>query len=60
MRKIKADMETADPARSKPYRISISYGVTEFDKGSAGSIDEIVARADKIMYKNKMRKHGKT
>ena len=60
MRKIKADMETADPARCKPYRISISYGVTEFDKGSAGSIDEIVARADKIMYKNKMRKHGKT
>ena len=45
---------------ASPKSLTAGEVRAEFDKGSAGSIDEIVARADKIMYKNKMRKHGKT
>ena len=43
---------------SRPYELSISVGVVHFDDDES-SIEEVTARADRIMYEDKRRKHSR-
>jgi diguanylate cyclase (GGDEF)-like protein/PAS domain S-box-containing protein len=40
-----------------PYQLSISVGVVHFDEET--SLEEVTARADRIMYEDKRRKHSR-
>jgi diguanylate cyclase (GGDEF)-like protein/PAS domain S-box-containing protein len=44
---------------NRPYHLSISVGVVHFESDEA-SIEEVVARADQIMYEDKRRKNSRT
>jgi diguanylate cyclase (GGDEF)-like protein/PAS domain S-box-containing protein len=43
---------------NRPYDLSISVGVVHFDADES-SIEEVTARADRIMYEDKRRKHSR-
>jgi len=43
---------------TRPYNLSISVGVVHFDADES-SIEEVTARADRIMYEDKRRKHSR-
>jgi diguanylate cyclase (GGDEF)-like protein len=43
---------------NRPYDLSISVGVVHFD-AEESSIEEVTARADRIMYEDKRRKHSR-
>jgi diguanylate cyclase (GGDEF)-like protein len=43
---------------NRPYHLSISVGVVHFDADES-SIEEVTARADRIMYEDKRRKHSR-
>jgi len=40
----------------RSYPLSLSVGIAYFDPGKSCSIDELLARADKLMYKQKQKK----
>ncbi|MEZ0537712.1 diguanylate cyclase [Caldicellulosiruptoraceae bacterium PP1] len=43
---------------SKPYKISVSHGFSEFDPASNLSLDELIKIADEEMYKDKRKQKG--
>lgn len=46
---------------ARPFDLSLSVGVVHFDPESDGSLEELIAQADKAMYEDKQskrRKHG--
>lgn len=56
MKKIVALLEKENHKGSRPYILGISYGITKLETGADKSIDDIVAKADKLMYINKTSK----
>ena len=44
---------------NRPYHLSISVGVVHFENDES-SIEEVVARADRIMYEDKRRKNSRS
>ncbi len=46
--------------RQRPYRLSLSIGIARLDPDNPKTIDELIAEADKAMYKNKQLKADKT
>ncbi|TES91395.1 MAG: sensor domain-containing diguanylate cyclase [Candidatus Cloacimonadota bacterium] len=52
------NLEEHNSRRNRPYKynLSISLGISRYDPKNPCSIDELVDRADKLMYKEKRRK----
>lgn len=52
------NLEAHNSRRNRPYKyhLSISLGISRYDPQNPCSIDELVDRADKLMYKEKRRK----
>ncbi len=48
-----------DLQRKRPYRLSMSLGIVNFDPQSPCSIDDLLAQADKMMYENKQKRQTK-
>lgn len=56
MNKIQTAMEEFNEKYNLPYKLSISYGIIDFDSESGYDIDTLINRADKLMYEQKMEK----
>ena len=56
MQKIQSGITEFNEKYNLPYKLSFSYGITEFDNESEDDIDAIINRADKLMYQQKMTK----
>ncbi len=52
--KIENRLEAYNRESGKPYKLGISYGITRLTP--KGSVDEVVGRADQLMYAHKMGK----
>ncbi|MDL2253882.1 diguanylate cyclase [Ruminococcaceae bacterium OttesenSCG-928-I18] len=53
---IQKDMDRENAKKEKPYKLSFSYGIVPFE---GDDFDELVKRADGLMYDDKMAKRGK-
>ncbi len=42
---------------SKPYRLSLSWGMTVYDPQTARSLDQLISAADELMYAQKKSKY---
>ncbi len=53
---VEEDIFIKNSLNRTPYKLAVSYGITEFVAGSGSSIDDIVNAADKKMYDAKTNK----
>ena len=51
-------IDTRNNQENRKYRLSISIGCSYYDPENPCSIDELMARADKLMYEQKQNKQG--
>jgi diguanylate cyclase (GGDEF)-like protein len=56
MHAVEEDIFIKNSLNRTPYKLAVSYGITEFVAGSGNSIDDIVSAADKKMYDAKTNK----
>jgi diguanylate cyclase (GGDEF)-like protein/PAS domain S-box-containing protein len=54
--RLQNQLDTHNDQRNRRYRISISAGASYYDPENPSSIDELMARADKLMYEQKKNK----
>ncbi len=54
--RLKENLKAHNIKTNKPYRLSLSYGISHFTPEHACSIDELISKADKEMYEQKKRK----
>jgi diguanylate cyclase (GGDEF)-like protein len=55
--RLQTNVETHNSRSSKPYKLSLSTGLTHFNPGNPCSVSELLSKADRQMYKQK-KKHG--
>jgi diguanylate cyclase (GGDEF)-like protein/PAS domain S-box-containing protein len=53
------NLEDFKRQENRPFDLSLSVGVVHFDPESSGSLEELIAQADKAMYQDKHSKRGK-
>lgn len=53
MNDVQKKMQEINSTSQNPYKLSVSYGITPLDM-KGGNIDELIARADKLMYTSKL------
>jgi diguanylate cyclase (GGDEF)-like protein/PAS domain S-box-containing protein len=53
MRNVTADLDEINRTINKPYKVSISYGLAEFDPENLSGVNDLLSTADKEMYKMK-------
>lgn len=53
--RIRGDLNHINQSDSKPYTVSVSYGLFPFQAGMDVSVDEMIELADQEMYKDKRR-----
>lgn len=51
--RLKENIKTYNENNDKPYKISMSAGIAYYDPDKPVSFDELLARADKLMYEEK-------
>lgn len=51
--RLKENIKTYNENSDKPYKISMSAGIAYYDPDNPVSFDELLARADKLMYEEK-------
>ena len=56
MSRLKKNIEDFNRKKGTPFQLSVSMGVSHYDPGHPSTIDELLVRADKIMYEEKRRK----
>jgi diguanylate cyclase (GGDEF)-like protein/PAS domain S-box-containing protein len=54
--RLRKNIETFNESRDNPFHLSVSMGVSHYDPEHPCTIDELLVRADKIMYEEKHRK----
>jgi diguanylate cyclase (GGDEF)-like protein len=52
-------IDTRNNQKSRRYRLSISVGCSYYDPENPCSLDELMARADQLMYEQKQKKRGR-
>jgi two-component system cell cycle response regulator len=58
--RLRENLEAYNLDSERPYKLSISFGITTYDPVNPCSLDELIERGDKLMYENKqMRKQAK-
>ncbi|HVS81673.1 MAG TPA: diguanylate cyclase [Pyrinomonadaceae bacterium] len=57
--RLQQKIDLTNAQRNRPYDLSISIGVTHFDPDEACTIEELMARADSVMYEEKRRKRAR-
>jgi GGDEF domain-containing protein len=50
---LRAALQRFNDTTSRPYRISASFGLMSVCAADSGSVDELLARADELMYLEK-------
>jgi diguanylate cyclase (GGDEF)-like protein/PAS domain S-box-containing protein len=54
--RLKRNIEMFNESKENPFQLSVSIGVSHYDPVHPCTIDELLVRADKIMYEEKRRK----
>ncbi len=54
--RLKKNIEDFNRKKGAPFHLSVSMGVSHYDPEHPSTIDELLVRADKIMYEEKRRK----
>lgn len=54
--RLQEKIDLANAQRNRPYDLSISIGVAHYDPDEACSIEELMERADRVMYEEKRKK----
>jgi diguanylate cyclase (GGDEF)-like protein/PAS domain S-box-containing protein len=54
--RLESNIKTFNETSGAPYKLSISTGVTGYDPGYPSSLEELLIRADKLMYERKSQK----
>ncbi len=54
------NLQTFNDRSERPYTLSASLGIAHFDPAHPTSIDDLLAKADKLMYEHKSRKSDET
>ncbi|MBM4129232.1 MAG: diguanylate cyclase [Nitrospira sp.] len=57
-RRLKKNLAKYEAQERRPYRLSISTGMAHYNPRHPCSIDELMERADKLMYEEKRHKHS--
>jgi GGDEF domain-containing protein len=52
-RRLKLNLKAHVDQKHKPYKLSLSLGLTRYSYDSPCSIDELIYKADKAMYEQK-------
>jgi diguanylate cyclase (GGDEF)-like protein/PAS domain S-box-containing protein len=55
--RLKANLDKYNSKSNKPYVLSLSYGLTHYDPEDPCTVDELISRADRLMYQDKKNKH---
>jgi GGDEF domain-containing protein len=56
MSRLEKNIENFNQNKDNPIQLSVSMGVSHYDPEFPCTIDELLVRADKIMYEEKRRK----
>jgi diguanylate cyclase (GGDEF)-like protein/PAS domain S-box-containing protein len=56
MSRLRKNIEKFNLSKENPFHLSVSMGVSHYDPGHPSTIDELLVRADKIMYEEKRQK----
>ncbi len=51
--RLKKNIDTYNKKENKPYTLSFSLGLTQYDHRNPCSVDELISAADKLMYEEK-------
>jgi diguanylate cyclase (GGDEF)-like protein/PAS domain S-box-containing protein len=54
--RLRENLEVHNLETTKPYKLSISIGITVYDPAAPCSLDELIERGDKLMYENKQKR----
>ena len=54
--RLKANVDAHNDKSNRSYTLSFSVGVAQYDPGEPCSIDDLLSRADALMYEQKKRK----
>lgn len=54
--RINRHIELTNAEKARPYRLSLSFGIVEYSSDSPASIDVLLSKADKLMYRHKQSK----
>ena len=57
-RRLKENLTLFNSKSLKPYKLSFSMGLTRYNSEKPCSVDELLSKADKMMYEEKKRKKG--
>ncbi len=60
MTRLQAAFEEHNANAGRPYRLSLSLGYVDFDPAAPSTLEELMERADRIMYANKRSKGEET
>ena len=54
--RLEKSISEANSKKNRRYKILLSYGTVRYEPGSPCTIEELVTRADELMYSNKKEK----
>ncbi len=54
--RLRENLEAHNLETTKPYKLSISIGITVYDPAAPCTLDELIERGDKLMYENKQKR----
>jgi len=57
--RLRSNIDTFNADKSNPFNLSVSMGISSYDPEHPCSIDELLVRADKLMYEEKRLKQNK-
>jgi diguanylate cyclase (GGDEF)-like protein len=56
--RLRSNIEDFNADKSNPFNLSVSMGIASYDPEHPCSIDELLVRADKLMYEEKRLKQN--
>jgi len=59
LRRLETNISDFNSANNAPFKLSISTGVSCFDPEYPSSVEDLIVRADKLMYEQKRQKSGR-
>jgi diguanylate cyclase (GGDEF)-like protein len=58
--RLRSNIKVFNADKSNPFTLSVSMGIASYDPEHPCSIEELLVRADKLMYEEKRSKQNKT
>ena len=55
-KRLNENLKIHNSGQSRPYRLSLSFGIANYDPQYPSSIDRLMVKADELMYEDKNKK----